>query len=79
MAVPLEYRSPGQHDWHGKDGELSWEQAELNAGARRIYAARRNRMPPRFARRHPGDAALPAAFAPRPLALPAPPPPGSMY
>jgi hypothetical protein len=73
MPEMLPYYTPEDRRWRDRHGELSRAQAEMNAGARRIYAARRRQVD-RFAPRHPGVRALPATFAPRPLALlPAPP------
>lgn len=70
MTHALSYSTPEILRWRSRAPELSWEQAELNAGARRIYAARRVRASGPCPRLF--NAALPAPFAPPPLA---PPPP----
>ena len=71
MNVVLAYYSPIDR-WRGiGHAELSQEQQALNAGARRIYAARRRQFAEAVAP-HPGRA-LPALFVPKPLRmLPAP-------
>jgi hypothetical protein len=75
MIQPLAYYSPDDRHWRSPDAELSEEQQELNAGARRLYAVRRRGVARPALQLHPGHRplrALPAAFAPRLL----PPPPG---
>ena len=75
MSVVLSYYSADQ-SWSRRH-EMTCEQAALNAGARRIYAARLQHMPPPEAPRpHPGHSALPAAF---PKAIPASDPPPASF
>lgn len=74
MSQPLAYYSPLERHWRSPDEDLSWEQRQLNDGARRLYAVRRRGVTRAALRLHPGHRplrALPAAFAPRLL-----PPPG---
>ena len=66
MSDVLPYYTP-ESDW-SRHTELSWEQAALNAGARRIYAARQRRPQPSHWRPHLGHSTLPASFAPPVLA-----------